>query len=57
MMPKDPPEFEDGDHAKLWNKIHENSEAIAGVEGEMKWVRRLLVGTFVGVIITILASI
>lgn len=56
-MPEDPPEFEDGDHAKLWEKVDENSEAIASLKTDMKWVRRLLVGTFIGVIITILTSI
>jgi len=56
-MPEDPPEFQNDDHAKLWGKIHENSEAIASLKTDIKWVRRLLVGTFIGVIITIISSI
>jgi len=57
MMPEDPPEFEDGDHAKLWNKIHGNSKAIAALKESMDWVKRIVIAILVGIIITFLSTI
>jgi len=57
MMPEDPPEFKDGDHAKLWNKIHENSKAIEVLNEGMDWVKRILIAILVGIIITFLGTI
>jgi len=57
MMPEDPPEFEHDDHAKLWNKIHENSEAIAVLKGDMDWVKRILTGIFAAICITLISLI
>jgi len=57
MMPEDPPEFEHDDHAKLWQKIHENSKAIAVLDGDMDWVKRILTGVFVAICITLISLI
>jgi len=57
MMPEDSPEFEDGEHAQLWNKIHENSEAIAVLKGDMDWVKRILTGIFAAICITLISLI
>jgi len=57
MMPEDPPEFKDGDHAKLWNKIHENSEVIAVLKEDMDWVKRILTGIFAAICITLISLI
>ena len=56
-MPEDPPEFEDGDHAVLWKKIHENSEAIAVLKGDMDWTKRILTGIFAAICITLISLI
>jgi len=57
MMPEDSPELEDGDHAKLWNKIHENSKAIAALNESIDWVKRIVIAILVGIIITFLSTI
>jgi len=57
MMSEDPPEFQNDDHAKLWAKIHENSEAIAVLKGDMDWVKRILTGIFAAICITLISLI
>jgi len=57
MMPENPPEFEDGDHAKLWNKIHENSKLINTLQADMDWVKRILTGIFAAICITLISLI
>jgi len=37
---EDPPEFQNKEHTQLWNKIHENSEAIAVLSEDMDWVSK-----------------
>jgi len=57
MMPEDPPEFEEGDHAKLWDKVHENSESIAVLKEDMDWTKRILTGIFAAICITLITLI
>jgi len=57
MSDEDPPEFEHDDHVKLWEKIHENSEAIAALDESMDWVKRIVIAILVGIIITFLGTI
>jgi len=57
MMPEDPPEFEHDDHAKLWEAIHENSEAIAVLSEDMDWVKRILTGIFAAICITLISLV
>jgi len=57
MPDEDPPEFEHDDHAKLWQKIHENSRSISTLQESMDWVKRILTGIFVAICITLISLI
>jgi len=56
-MSEDPPEFEDGEHAKLWEKIHQNSKLIKVLQADMDWVKRILTGIFAAICITLISLI
>jgi len=57
MTDEDPPAFDDGDHAILWEKVHENSEAIAVLKSDMDWTKRILTGTLATILITLITLI